>query len=231
MHVNDTFGEAVMGGVKKVWEKMGIDIKIVDVISYDLRARDLSVEVAKAKASGADLVCPITRVNDAILIVREMVKQDYNPMAIYGPSSPGPYEKAFTDALGKYSNDYMTSVPWYDPTRAITKDVLARWAKEFPGNRFELNSGFGWEGIQVVADAFKRAGSTKPADLHAALKATNIAEHPMAGGAITFDAKGQNVNIAVPLLQNQNQEPVVIAPDAAAQAKPHLPMTPWSKRA
>jgi branched-chain amino acid transport system substrate-binding protein len=231
MHVNDTFGEAVMGGVKKVWEKMGIDIKIVDVISYDLRARDLSVEVAKAKASDADLVCPITRVNDAILIVREMVKQDYNPMAIYGPSSPGPYEKAFTDALGKYSNDYMTSVPWYDPTRAITKDVLARWAKEFPGNRFELNSGFGWEGIQVVADAFKRAGSTKPADLHAALKATNIAEHPMAGGAITFDAKGQNVNIAVPLLQNQNQEPVVVAPDAAAQAKPHLPMTPWSKRA
>jgi len=231
MHVNDTFGEAVMGGVKAVWAKMNIDIKIVDVISYDLRARDLSVEVAKAKATGADLVCPITRVNDAILIVREMVKQDYNPMAIYGPSSPGPYEKAFTDALGKYSNDYMTSVPWYDPSRAITKDVLARWAKEFPGNRFELNSGFGWEGIQVVVDALKRAGSTKPADLHAALKATNIADHPMAGGPITFDAKGQNVNIAVPLLQNQGQEPVVIAPTAAAQAKPHLPMTPWSKRA
>lgn len=231
LHVNDTFGEAVMGGVKAVWAKMSIDIKIVDVISYDLRARDLSVEVAKAKATGADLVCPITRVNDAILIVREMVKQDYNPMAIYGPSSPGPYEKAFTDALGKYSNDYMTSVPWYDPSREITKEVLARWAKEFPGNRFELNSGFGWEGIQVVADAFKRAGSTKPADLHKALKGTNISDHPMAGGAITFDAKGQNVNIAVPLLQNQNQEPVVIAPEAAAQAKPHLPMTPWSMRA
>jgi branched-chain amino acid transport system substrate-binding protein len=230
LHVNDTFGEAVMGGVKKVWEKMGIDIKIVDVISYDLRARDLSVEVAKAKATGADLVCPITRVNDAILIVREMVKQDYNPMAIYGPSSPGPYEKAFTDALGKYSNDYMTSVPWYDPTRTITKNVLARWAKEFPGSRFELNSGFGWEGIQVVADAFKRARSTKPVDLHAALKATNIADHPMAGGPITFDTKGQNVNIAVPLLQNQGQEPVVIAPTSAAQAKPRLPMTPWSKR-
>jgi branched-chain amino acid transport system substrate-binding protein len=82
----------------------------------------------------------------------------------------------------------------------------------------------------VVADAFKRAGSTKPADLHAALKATNIADHPMAGGPITFDAKGQNVNIAVPLLQNQGQEPVVIAPTSAAQAKPRLPMTPWSKR-
>ena len=93
------------GATKGAWEKAGINIQILDTISYDARARDLSVEVAKAKATGADLVCPITRVNDAILIVREMVKQDYNPMAIYGPSSPGPYEKAFTDAVGKYAND------------------------------------------------------------------------------------------------------------------------------
>jgi branched-chain amino acid transport system substrate-binding protein len=230
MHVNDTFGQATGSAVKGVWEKIGVDIKILDTISYDARARDLSVEVAKAKATGADLLCPITRVNDAILIVREMIKQDYNPMAIYGPSSPGPYEKAFTDALGKYANDYMTSVPWYDPTLAITKRVLERWSKEMPNERFELNSGFGWESILVVADAFKRASSSKPDDLHAALKQTNIAEHPMYGGPITFDAKGQNVNIGIPLLQNQNQQPMVIAPSSIAQSPAKLPMTKWSAR-
>jgi len=230
MHVNDTFGQATGGAVRKVWEAMGVGIKIVETISYDLRARDLSVEVAKAKATGADLVCPVTRVNDAILIVREMIKQDYNPMAIYGPSSPGPYEKAFTDALGKFADDYLTSVPWYDPSKEITKGVLARWAKDFPNLRFELNSGFGWESIQIAVDAFKRAGSSKPADMHAALKATNISDHPMYGGAITFDAKGQNVNIGVPLLQNQAGEPRVVAPTAAAQAKVRLPMRKWSTR-
>ena len=230
LHVNDTFGQATGGAVKSVFEQQDLGIKILDVISYDARARDLSVEVAKAKATGADLLLPITRVNDAILIVREMVKQDWNPMAIYGPSSPGPYEKAFTDALGKLSNDYLTSVPWYDPKRAITQQVLARWTKEYSGERFELNSGFGWEAIQVVADAFKRAGSTKPADLHAALKATNIQDHPMAGGPITFDAKGQNTAIAIPLLQNQNQEPVVILPKDAAAGTAKLPMTKWDDR-
>jgi branched-chain amino acid transport system substrate-binding protein len=230
LHVNDTFGQATGSAVQGAWEKIGVGIKILDTISYDARARDLSVEVAKAKAAGADLLCPITRVNDAILIVREMIKQDFNPMAIYGPSSPGPYEKAFTDALGKYANDYMVSVPWYDPSLPMAKRVLERWSKEMPNERFELNSGFGWESIQVVADAFKRAGSSKPADLHAALKQTNIAEHPMYGGPITFDAKGQNVNIGVPLLQNQNQQPVVIAPSAIAQSAPKLPMTKWSAR-
>ncbi len=183
MHVNDTFGTATGGAVKGVWEKLGIDIKILDTISYDLRARDLSVEVAKAKATGADLLCPITRVNDAILIVREMIKQDWNPMAIYGPSSPGPYEKAFTDALGKYANGYLTSVPWYDPSKAITKRVLERWAKEFPSERFELNSGFR---LGKPADRRRRVQARKihqaSADLHAALKTTNIADHPMYGG-------------------------------------------------
>ena len=159
-----------------------------------------------------------------------MIKQDYNPMAIYGPSSPGPYEKAFTDALGKFSDDYLASVPWYDPAKDIAKRALAGWAKDFPDERFELNSGFGFEGIQVVVDAFKRAGSTKPADIHAALKTTNIAEHVMYGGPITFDAKGQNVNVGIPLLQNQNQKPIVVAPANIAEGKIHLPMSKWSTR-
>ena len=230
LHVNDTFGQVTGAAVKGAWEKAGVDIKILDTISYDARARDLSIEVAKAKATGADLVCPITRVNDAILIVREMIKQDYNPMGIYGPSSPGPYEKAFTDALGKYGDDYMTSVPFYDPTRAITKKVLERWSKEFAGQRFELNAGFGWESIQVVADAYKRAKATGAPELHAALKQTNIAEHPMFGGPITFDNKGQNVNIGVPLLQNQGGKPLVVAPQSIAEAKVKLPMTKWADR-
>ena len=231
LHVNDTFGQATSGAVKALWEKSGMGIRIVDMISYDARARDLSVEVAKAKASGADLVAPITRVNDAILIVREMVKQDYNPMAIYGPSSPGPYETAFTDAMGKYANDYLVSVPWYDASRALTKRVLDRWSKAYPDGRFELNSGFGWESILVVADAFQRAKSNRSGDLHEALRQTHINDHIMAGGPIVFDGKGQNPNIGIPLLQVQNQEPVVVGPKEAAQAAVKLPMTRWSERA
>lgn len=230
MHTNDTFGQAMSGGVKALWEKLGVDIKIVDVISYDPRARDLSVEIAKAKAANPDVLCPITRVNDAILIVREMVKQDFNPMGIIGPGSPGPYEKAFTDALGRYSNDYIVCVPWYDPTQPMTKRVLARFNKEYPNERLELNSGFGWEGMLVAADAYRRAKSAKPADLHGALRSTSIREHIMFGGPIAFNEKGQNPNIGGAMLQVQNQEPVVIGPKEIAQAQPKLPMTPWSKR-
>jgi branched-chain amino acid transport system substrate-binding protein len=205
-------------------------VKIVEQIGYDVRARDLSAEVAKAKAVGADLMLPLTRVNDAILIVREMVKQDFSPMAIIGPGSPGPYEKAFTDATGKYGDDYMVCVPWYNPKNPRTLAVVERFEREFPGHRFELNVGFSYEAVQVLADAAKRAGSNEPAALHAALKATNIADHVMYGGPIQFDEKGQNNNIGGAMLQNQGGKPLVVGPAEIAVADAKFPMTPFRQR-
>lgn len=230
MHVNDTFGQALAGGVNALWKKLEVQIEIVEQIAYDRDAKDLSVEVSKAKASGADIVMPITRVADAILIVREMVKQNYNPMGIIGPGSPGPYEKAFTDATGKYGDQYIVSVPWYDPSQPRTKMIVDRFHAANPGERFELNVGFSFEAIEIVADAIRRANSGDPAALHAALKTTNITDHIMYGGPISFDETGQNSNIGGVLLQIQNSEPVVIGPKEIAQAKPIFPMVPFDER-
>ena len=139
LHVNDTFGQGIMKGVDALWDKQQVPIKILDRIGYDVRARDLSVEVAKAKAVGADLLMPITRVSDAILIIREMVKQNWSPMGIISPGSPGPYEKAFTDALGKYGDGYMSCVPWYNPTNKRAREIASRFEKEMDA-RFDLNA-------------------------------------------------------------------------------------------
>jgi branched-chain amino acid transport system substrate-binding protein len=229
LHVNDTFGQGVMKGVDALWERLQVPMKIVDRISYDVRARDLSVEVAKAKAVGADLLMPITRVSDAILIVREMVKQNWSPMGIISPGSPGPYEKAFTDALGKYADGYMSCVPWYDPTKKRSREIADRFERE-SGDRFDLNAAFAFEAVEIAADAIKRAKSAGPAAIHAALKATDIADHIIYGGPIRFDEKGQNNNIGGVMLQNQNGKPVVVNPADAREAKAIFPLVPFDKR-
>ena len=161
LHVNDTFGQGIIKGVDVLWERLQVPIKIVDRISYDVRARDLSVEVAKAKSSGADLLMPITRVSDAILMIREMVKQNWSPMGIISPGSPGPYEKAFTDALGKYADGYMSCVPWYNPTKKRAREIADRFERE-TGDRFDLNAAFAFEAVEIAADAIKRANSAQP---------------------------------------------------------------------
>jgi branched-chain amino acid transport system substrate-binding protein len=229
MHVNDTFGQGVMKGVELLWEKLEVPIKIVDRVSYDVKARDLSVEVGKAKSAGADLLMPITRVSDAILIVREMVKQNWSPMGIISPGSPGPYEKQFTDALGKYGDGYMSCVPWYDPTKKRAREIAQRFETE-TGDRFDLNCAFAFEAVEIAADALKRAKSQEAAGIHAALKETNIADHIIIGGPIQFNEKGQNPNIGGAMLQNQNGKPVVVGPANAAEAKPVFPLVPFDKR-
>src|SRR5204863_1749266 len=41
-HVNDTFGQGMIRGVDALWDRLQVPIKIIDRVSYDVRARDLS---------------------------------------------------------------------------------------------------------------------------------------------------------------------------------------------
>ena len=52
----------------------------------------------------------------------------------------------------------------------------------------------------------------------------------VADPAITFDAKGQNVNLASACVQSIKQRPTVVLPKASAEADPVFPMPAWSKR-
>ena len=235
MHVNDTFGQSMAKGISAILPRLDyLPFKVVDTISYDPAARDLSVEVAKAKASGADMVMLVSRLNDAILLVREMVKQRWSPQGIMSPGSPGMYEAQFYKALGpKYSDYAISNVPWYNPNAALTKRVEAAFNKQFPKEKLmfhALNVGFTFESLMIAADAFKRAGSTDGTALADAIRKTNIADRMMVGGPISFDAKGQNTQIASACIQNRGGQPVVVLPSSAAQMKPVFPVPGWTQR-
>ncbi len=235
MHVNDTFGTSMAKGIGAILPKLDfLPFKVVDTISYDPAARDLSVEVAKAKATEADFIMLVCRLNDSILLVRELVKQRWSPQGIISPGSPGMYEAQFYKALGNKYSDYATSnVPWYNPNAAITKRVQAAFDKQFPKEKLmfhALNVGFTFEAMMIAADAFKRAGSADGAALNDAIHKTDIAERMMVGGSIKFDAKGQNTQIASACIQNRNGQPTVVLPKAAAQMAPVYPVPSWQAR-
>jgi len=235
MHVNDTFGTSMSKGIAAILPKLDfLPFKLVDTIPYDREARDLSVEVAKAKATNADFILLVSRLNDAILLVRELVKQRWSPQAVLSPGSPGMYEAQFYKALGNRYSDYcISNVPWYNPNAALTKRVEAQFNKQFPQEKLmfhALNVGFTFEAMMIAADAFKRAGSTDGTQLADALRKTNITEHMMIGGPIQFDAKGQNSKVASACIQNRGGQPLVVLPEEAAQAKPVFPVPGWQER-
>src|SRR5438094_6866555 len=90
MHVNDTFGQAMAKGIGAAMPRLTqLPFKIVDQISYDPAAKDLTVEVSKAKASNADFLLLVCRLRDSMIRRREMVKQRGNPMRIAHPGAGG----------------------------------------------------------------------------------------------------------------------------------------------
>ncbi len=234
MHVNDTFGQANTRAIQAILPKLDfLPFKIVETISYDPAAKDLTVEVGKAKATGADFLLLVSRLNDAIILRREMVKQRWVPMGIISPGSPGMYESQFYKTLGKLSEYCISNVPWYDPKAALTKTVEAAFKKNNPGDELmfhALNVGYTFEALMVVADAFKRAGATDAKALTEAIRTTEIKNRMMLGGPIRFDAKGQVQGNASACIQNLNLKPTVVLPAEAAQAKPVFPV-PEYKRA
>ena len=113
LHVNDTYGTSIQKGMAAMFPKFDMPYKILEEIAYDPGARDLSVEVAKAKGTGAEALIAVSRLNDAILLTRELVKQRWNPMAVLS-IGPGWYED-------QYLKNSRQAFGWSDQPGALVR--------------------------------------------------------------------------------------------------------------
>ncbi len=229
MHINDTYGTAIAGAVGHVLPKFDMPYTIAETIAYDPAARDLSVEVAKAKAANADALLVVSRLNDAMLMTRELVKQRWTPQAILS-MGPGWYEDQYLKTMGKLADGPISFVPWYDPHKKLTAVLEAALAKADPGVNLNTNHVFTFEALLVAADAYKRAGSTDPKALAAAIRTTNITDNVSIGPGIAFNAKGQNDKVKDGAIQNHGGKLVTLAPKEAANAKPEWPLSSYQNR-
>ena len=233
LYANDTFGQANKAAFDAIYPGLGIPVRIADAISYDPRAQSLAVEVQKARATGAELVLCFTRAGDAIQLVREMVRQRWEPKGLISPGSPGFYDEQFYKAVGRYGDYVMTNLPWYQEKNPLVEEISIEFKKRWPNDKFAyygFNIGFTFDAVMVAADAYRRAGSVDRAALVSAIRATNLVEHVIAGGPITFDQTGQNRSISSVTVQNQNELPTVVFPKELAAADPVFPMPSWQGR-
>ncbi len=231
LHVNDTFGTAMKGGIGAVMPKFDMPYKIVETIAYDPAARDLSVEISKAKATGADALIMVSRLNDAILLTRELVKQRWSPMAILS-MGPGWYEDQYLKTLGKLSDGPLSFVPWYDPNKPLSKQLEAALAKAHAGVNLNTNHVYTFEALLVAADAYKRAGSTDPKAL--GRRHPHHQHHQQHQPRPRHPVRRQGPErrrLKISAIQNRGGKLVTVAPKEAANAKAEWPLTPYDKRA
>jgi branched-chain amino acid transport system substrate-binding protein len=221
-NTGDPFGKGQGANFIKWFDKGGLGVDIVEHITYPLGIHDLSAEVAKIKAAKPDLLFPVCRPGDSIILTRELVKQRVPLMGIISPGSPGWYEPKVIQDLDKLVFYVMDNVPWVYPKSPVYQQANALFQKKY-GTYLDTNSGFAYTGILVMADALERAGSTEPDKILAALRTTDFKDHPMVGNAIKFAPNGDNINAATAMVQvlpdgDLNKRVKVVLPKKFAEA-------------
>jgi branched-chain amino acid transport system substrate-binding protein len=233
IHTNDNFGIAQRQAMDKMLPTAGLPFRLVKFIPFDPGAQDLSAEVTKIRGHNPDVVLAVTRPVDAVKLVRDMVRQHFQPMAIISPGARGLFDEELYQALGPLADYHIDVLPWAKQNGGLTQALAAAFKLEQPKFRFVVecfNVGFTFEALLIAADAFRRAGSANGRELMAALKSTDIADHIMIGPAIRFDQKGQNTGIPSACVQSRQRTPTVVLPPDVATLAPVLPEPPWVGR-
>lgn len=176
-----------------------------------------------------DVIIMISYTSDAILFAKTMQSLDYKP-AILLADDAGYSDPSFIKAVGKISQGVFNRSSWVVGPPGSASAVIADMYKKKSGEEMDDTVARQMQGFFVLADAIDRAGSTDPAKVQAALKATDLkADQLMIGyKGVKFDDKGQNILASGAIIQLQDGENYVsVWPKANAEKPPVLPYKGW----
>jgi branched-chain amino acid transport system substrate-binding protein len=146
-------------------------------------------------------------------------------MPIVGLGGAGVTTQAFIDALGDGVNGVLATVAYNGDVSSQAKAVTARYLKEYGGTFMPAEAGTAYVNVYLIADAIKKAKSTDPAKVSAALHKLDLTGDTAKlypGGEIKFDDRGLNIKTYPLMIQYQNGNPVTVWPKKDAVGTPQL---------
>jgi branched-chain amino acid transport system substrate-binding protein len=226
VHDNTEYGTSVAGTLTTVFKEKGLNI--LD-ISYVSNATDVQSQVLQLKEKKPDVVLMISYTSDAILFAKTMQAQDYKPDILLADDA-GYSDPSFIKAVGKISQGAFNRSSWSVGPPGSATAIIADMYKKKSGDDMDDTVAREMQGFFVLVDAIDRAGSTEPAKIQAALRATDLKPEQLMMGykGIKFDEKGQNVLASGVIIQLQDGENyVTVWPKANAEKPPMLPYKGW----
>src|ERR1700755_3088752 len=227
VHDNTEYGKAVAHAITSAFKEKGIAIALD--VAYASNATDVQSQVLQLKEKKPDVVIMISYTSDAILFAKTFQAQDYKPAMLIADDA-GYSDPSFIKAVGKISQGAFNRSSWSVGPAGSPTAIIAKMYKDKSGDEMDDTVARQMTGLFVLADAIDRAGSTDPAKVQAALKATDLkADQLMIGyKGVKFDDKGQNIlasGAIIQLLDGENY--VSVWPKANAEKPPVLPYKGW----
>ena len=223
---NTEYGTSIAEVIRRTAEAGGINIALQ--IPYAANSADVSAQVLQLKEAQPDVAIFISYTSDAILYARTMRAQGYRPPILIGDNS-GFSDDNFVQTAGDIAQGIINRSA-FDPSRAGSNSFkINALYKAKTGREMDDSTARIMQGFLVMCDAINRAGSTQPAAIQAALRATDLKPEQLMIGyrGVRFDDKGQNVLASVLLVQLRGREYVSVWPRDTATTQLQLPYKGW----
>jgi branched-chain amino acid transport system substrate-binding protein len=227
VHDNTEYGTSVSSVITSVFKDNGQPAPLD--IAYAVNATDVQSQVLQLKEKKPDVVIMIAYTSDAILYAKTMQALDYKPPMIIADDS-GYSDPSFIKSVGKISQGVFNRSSWSVGPAGSPTALIAEMYKKRSGDEMDDTAARQMQGFFVLCEAINRAGSTDPAKIQAALKATDLKPDQLMIGykGVKFDDKGQNVLAAGVIIQLQDGENyVTVWPKGNAEKSPVTPYKGW----
>jgi branched-chain amino acid transport system substrate-binding protein len=227
VHDNTEYGTSVATVITNVAKEQGLSAPLD--IAYTANATDVQSQVLQLKEKKPDVVIMIVYTSDAILFAKTMQALDYKPPMLLADDA-GYSDPSFIKAVGKLSVGAFNRSSWSVGPPGSPTAIIADMYKKKSGDEMDDTAAREMQGFLVLMDAIDRAGSTDPAKIQAALKATDLKPDQLMMGykGVKFDDKGQNILAAGVIIQLQDGENYsAVWPKTASSKAPMLPYKGW----
>jgi branched-chain amino acid transport system substrate-binding protein len=188
---NTAFGTSTSNGLREQAPAAGVEIVMFEPYSAGLT--DASPLSNKVKASGANMLFPVSYLNDLILIIKA-IKQVGLDIAINGGSG-GFVIPDFYKNVGSAAEGLLGVAHWNHDISDNATAVNAEYKKQFGEFLFEYAGGLVAQTF-MIADALERAASTDPQKVRDAIAALDVSQGYAAmcpGGKVKFGPDGKNI--------------------------------------
>ncbi|MDE2064055.1 MAG: ABC transporter substrate-binding protein [Bradyrhizobium sp.] len=227
VHDTTEYGVSVANVITNTFKEKGKAIALD--IPYAINATDVQGQILQLKEKKPDVVIMIAYTTDAILYQKTMQALDYKPTILMADDS-GYSDPSFVKAVGKISQGVLNRSSWSIGPAGSPTALIAEMYKKKTGYDMDDTTGRAMQAFFVLCDAIDRAGSTEPAKIQAALKATDLKPDQLMMGykGVKFNEKGQNVLASSLIIQLQDGEHyVAVWPKGSSDKSPILPYKGW----
>jgi branched-chain amino acid transport system substrate-binding protein len=213
---NTAFGTSTSNGLREQAAGEGAEIVLFEPYSAGLI--DASPLINKVKSSGANMLFPVSYLNDLILIIRGIKQVDFK-IAVNGGSG-GFVIPDFYKNVGDLAEGLLGVAHWNHDINTDAQRVNVVFQKQYGEFLFEYAGGLVAQTF-MIADALERAGSADAEKVRDAIAALDVSQGYAAmcpGGRVKFGPDGKNIYAHPVGVQWQHADLATVFPKEDARA-------------